>query len=324
MADNILKNEFMWEEKKAKKKLYKNWKLYASALGIIVIGSGTGLGIYYGINTNHSEITKIDLSTLELNKDPITGIENMTENDALNAFLENNNTITDLKDNVEVGTFTTPNYTSEGKLVVNAKENSKYNGNIEITINAIRKTDLSTLELNKDPITGIENMTENDALNAFLENNNTITDLKDNVEVGTFTTPNYTSEGKLVVNAKENSKYTGSIDITITMLTPPSDAEMAKEIAHTHYSITIQKGITLTEFYAKINPDFIQKSLPLKYKQYFNPILLKDIIVTDSNGTWISDANLSQEYPNSIYRLSGQYNNSYISGSIGYFSINFI
>ncbi|WP_250136262.1 hypothetical protein, partial [Spiroplasma attinicola] len=64
MADNIIKNEFMWEEEKSKKKLYKNWKLYAVALGIIVIGTGTGLGIYYGVNANHSEITKTTLNDL--------------------------------------------------------------------------------------------------------------------------------------------------------------------------------------------------------------------------------------------------------------------
>ncbi|MDQ7982705.1 MAG: hypothetical protein REH79_00610 [Spiroplasma sp.] len=52
MANNLIDSELILEEKKPKR-LYKNWKLYASALGIIVIGTGTGLGIYYGIESNN-------------------------------------------------------------------------------------------------------------------------------------------------------------------------------------------------------------------------------------------------------------------------------
>ncbi|MDQ7982653.1 MAG: hypothetical protein REH79_00330 [Spiroplasma sp.] len=57
MAENLIDQELLLQEKKKQKKLYKNWKLYASALGIVVIGTGTGLGIYYGVNGNNSSTT---------------------------------------------------------------------------------------------------------------------------------------------------------------------------------------------------------------------------------------------------------------------------
>ncbi len=216
MADNILKNEFMWQEQQKKKKLYKNWKLYAIALGIIVIGTGTGLGIYYGINTNHSEVTKIALNTL--NTSAISGKENMLEQDAFDTFIGNNQEkYTDLESNVEISSFRAPSYTLEGKLVVKAKANTtKYTGSVEITINAIGQTNLN--DLNLDTALKQSYTNQQDAFNEFLSNNSTITDLKDNIETGTFTIPTYTAEGKLIVNATTNGKYNGSLEVSIPKL----------------------------------------------------------------------------------------------------------
>lgn len=64
MTENGLKKENLQKEKK---KLYKNWKLYASSLGIIVIGLGVGLGIGLGIRTNNTE-TNIELTDQDIVK----------------------------------------------------------------------------------------------------------------------------------------------------------------------------------------------------------------------------------------------------------------
>jgi len=42
-----------------------------------------------------------------------------------------------------------------------------------------------------------------------------ISDLANNVESGTFTSSNYAVFGSLIINAKSNSKYSGTITITI-------------------------------------------------------------------------------------------------------------
>ncbi len=205
------------EEQQKKKKLYKNWKLYAIALGIIVIGAGTGLGIYYGINTNHSEVTKIALNTL--NTSAITGIENMLEQDAFDAFIGNNQEkYSDLETNVEISSFTAPSYASNGELIVKAKTNStKYSGKITITIKTIKQTALDTLNL-KATIAVDENATEEETFQVFLDKNKNILNdnlILDQVELSNFEAPKITTNGKLTITVKEgsNSKYTGSIEI---------------------------------------------------------------------------------------------------------------
>ncbi len=213
MADNILKNEFMWEEKKAKKKLYKNWKLYASALGIIVIGAGTGLGIYYGINGNHSEITKIDLSTL--NTSAITGTSlNMTEEEVFNAFKENNKD-KDLDFNKFDITITKyPGYDSDnGSFTITAKENTKYTGSTTITINGIVQTNINTLKHNS--IDYQDNMNENTVLEAFINQNSEAKLNKTDFTAKITKEANWGTEGETTITAKENTKYTGSTTITI-------------------------------------------------------------------------------------------------------------
>ncbi len=369
MADNILENEFMWQEQQKKKKLYKNWKLYAIALGIIVIGAGTGLGIYYGINTNHSEVTKIDLSNL--NTDSITGIENMSEQDAFNAFVSNSK-ITLEKENVEISNFIQPTYTTEGSVTIKAKENSKkYTGSITLTINAIKQIALSTLNLNFPTIQGIENMkaesafgiftyynptiaqyvevgtfiaptyttegsliinaikdskytgsvtvkinaigqtkleslnlntnltgtekiqndeTGQEAFNAFLEANSGITDLKDNVEVGTFIAPTYTTEGSLIINAIKDGKYTGSIKITYSVLQVSED-QIINEINQGNYQVQTTINSLVSSINEKITKDFIQKQLTGEIAKAFdgNKFTFNKITY---NGNDLEDADL--------------------------------
>ncbi len=207
-------------KKEENKKLYKNWKLYATALGALVIATGTGLGIYYGINTNHSEITKTNLNTIELNT-TILSTKNITAKDALKTFLTANESFSDLKDNVKIASFIAPTYTSEGKLVVNAKTNSKYSGNITITIAKLAQTDLNTFGLNTI-ITGTEviknDETGQEAFNAFLTVNNSWSNLSDFVDYNSFTSSTYTNTGSLTITAKANTMFTGSVTITITKI----------------------------------------------------------------------------------------------------------
>jgi len=58
-------NELLLQEgQKKKKQLYKNWKLYASALGIIVIGLSVGVGILGAKHNPTTSIAPINLNTL--------------------------------------------------------------------------------------------------------------------------------------------------------------------------------------------------------------------------------------------------------------------
>ena len=63
----------------------KKWKLYASALGIIVIGLGVGVGILATKHNPTTSIAPINLNTL--NTSTINGIENITADDAFKCLL---------------------------------------------------------------------------------------------------------------------------------------------------------------------------------------------------------------------------------------------
>ncbi len=203
------------QNEKVKEHLYKKWKLYAAALGIIIIITSTGLGVSLGVPWH--EIFS-NLNHLKLNKTAIPGKENMTAEDAFNAVLANNTKISDLKTNVELSSFIAPSYTTTGSLTIKAKPDGKYNGSVKIKITTIGQTKLSDLNLDTSAIDGKENMKAEDAFNVFLSNNSTISDLKNNVEAGTFTAPSYTTTGKLTVNAKTNSKYSGNVNVTINAI----------------------------------------------------------------------------------------------------------
>ncbi|MCL8209482.1 hypothetical protein [Spiroplasma attinicola] len=362
MAENLLKNEFMWEEQQKKKKLYKNWKLYAVALGIIVIGLGVGLGV--GLSTSHNQqTTPINLNTLN---NVISGREDMTEDDVFQAFVSNSK-ITLKQDNVEIsnftkptytndgaltitvkenskkytgsitltisaigqknlstldlkfpripgtenmniesvfgiftyynptiakyveaGTFTKPTYTTEGSLIINAIKDSKYTGNVTVKINAIGQTKLSDLELNIN-LTGTEAIqndeTGNIAFNAFLDANSTISDLKDNLEIGTFVAPTETTDGSLIINAITNSKYTGSIEVTITHLEITSQ-EIVTAINQIQYTAKVNFKSSIAELKATIVTEFIDTKLTGEIKKAYKAdnFTLNGIFNEDNTG----------------------------------------
>ena len=141
MAENLIKSELLLgaEQKKEKKKLYKNWKLYTSALGIIVIGTGTGLGIYYGLYAHHSAATTpVNLNNLELNT-TISGTEDSSDEQFFQTFLSENKNI--FGDNltlnqVELTNFEAVKVGQNGTLTITIKEgtNDKFTGSVDITL----------------------------------------------------------------------------------------------------------------------------------------------------------------------------------------------
>ena len=222
MADNIIKNEFMWEEgQKKKKQLYKNWKLYASALGIIVIGLGVGLGVGLGMQHNSptTPIAPINLSDLNLKTTIAKTVTSSSE--AWNAFINENSTITDLENNVEAGTFIPSDYAISGSLEITAKADSKYSGAITVNFSSLTQSPIDNGLLIKtiDGTEAIQNdETGNVAFNAFLTINNSWTNLKDLVEYSSFIKPTYTTNGSLTITAKANTPYYGDLKVSITKL----------------------------------------------------------------------------------------------------------
>ncbi len=69
MAEDLTKEILPIEEQKQEKKLlYKNWKIYATALGIITVGLAVGLGIGLGVqNSSHNTVSTEQKIVNEIN-----------------------------------------------------------------------------------------------------------------------------------------------------------------------------------------------------------------------------------------------------------------
>ncbi len=206
------KNEFLSEEKNKKSKKYIKSETLMLVLAIILIGTGTSLGIYYGIHANHSEATKTALSTFDTSAIP--GKENMTQEDAFKAFLNNNKNITDLKDNVNLS-FARPSKINTGWLIITARTNTKYSGEITITINIIGKTSLTDL-IKTTRIHSVNNNIQ--IITAFLGVNSTSGLTENDLEVTSFITATTTNTGLAIINAKTSSNYTGQVNVIIEVL----------------------------------------------------------------------------------------------------------
>ena len=189
-------------------------KKLLTILGSIGLTSTAAISVVACGTKNRSEV-KIDLNTLTLNKESITISEGMTKEDVFQAFLNNNKDVTDLEANVDL-TFNEPSYTTPGSLIIKAKANTAYTGSIIITINAIGQTSLNDLHLKT--LLSLPVTNQQAAFDSFIKLNSEVSDLRDNLEIENFTAPDYNQTGSLEVEAKPNTKYSGTLTITIPEL----------------------------------------------------------------------------------------------------------
>ena len=207
------------EAKQVKKQLYKNWKLYAAALGIVTIGLSVGLGVGLGTTGHHELDAKIDLNAIDLNteisSDPTDKISDL--NAIIQKFLDNNSKINDFKNDVDfsIGDYQLPNWGHSGYMKITGI--GRYKGTVTVIFSAWEQKNLETF--NQQALVGSINMTEADAYNAFIANNQDLdlSDLRDNVNLA-FTSPTYNTNGLLVITAKTNLKYIKSIAINIEVI----------------------------------------------------------------------------------------------------------
>jgi len=90
---------------------------------------------------------------------------------AFDLFIKSNSNIGDLKDDLEIISFNTPDYNQTGSLTIATKVDGKYIGTLTIMIPELIKTDIIHFVTNTT-IQGTENMTVDQAFEAFLEANN--------------------------------------------------------------------------------------------------------------------------------------------------------
>ena len=217
------------EAKQVKKQVYKNWKLYAATLGIVTIGLSVGLGVGLGGITGEQAVVKKDLNKLNLDTtivlEPDTTIAGVQS--LFDEFLKNNPEFAnDLKNNVDllISEYQLPNWGVAGYMKIAGK--GQYKGTITITFPAWPKQ-VALNTLNATAITGIDNMTEEDAFNVFISNNQDLdlSDLRANVNL-LYTAPDYENLGLLRIIAKPNTKYIETINIPINILSKKNFDEL--------------------------------------------------------------------------------------------------
>ena len=195
--------------------------------GSLVINANSEDKYQGSVTVNFAEIKQTNLNTL--NKSAITGSEKMDEDAAFEVFLKNNNSITELKDSVVTSEYSKPTYTTPGSLTITAKLGTKYTGSITIVVTAIGQTALTDLHLNLEVDKVYTKQQE--AFDAFIKLNPEVSDLRDNLEIESFTAPSKNSFGELSVKAKPDSKYSGSVKVNLNNIINLDDLSLETNIA---------------------------------------------------------------------------------------------
>ncbi len=177
---------------------------------------------YEGIPLKISILGKKAIALNSLKNDAILGKEKMTEDDALQEFLNKNNSISDslteFRKFVKVQ-LVPPEFVGGGMLTISALPNSdnKYSGKIEVPVKEIGQTNWDALVFAK---TVSSDTTKENALQAFIDANKTAyPDLEGNVELieDSFVSPGWgTKTGSYEIKAINHGKYSGN-DLTITI-----------------------------------------------------------------------------------------------------------
>ena len=128
---------------------------------------------------------------------------------AFDSFIELNSEVSDLRDNLKITGFTAPNLDQTGTLIVAAsKADAKYSGTLTITI-----PELAGL-LTNTTIQGNKLMSKADAFQAFLTANSSWEGLDTVVDADSYQAPS-DEDGYLIVKAKANAQFTGSVTIVV-------------------------------------------------------------------------------------------------------------
>jgi len=131
---------------------------------------------------------------------------------------------------LKANSFTPSDFDNSGSYTIVANATGKYTGEVVVTISQMAKLELSNLEgLNKEVAS---DTTEGNALLVFLDQNKeNYSDLEGNVALkdGTFVASAPGNSGSYTIVANATGKYTGEVNVTISV-PAPKDANEAVDI----------------------------------------------------------------------------------------------
>ncbi|XP_026466043.1 uncharacterized protein LOC113369631 [Ctenocephalides felis] len=134
-----------------------------------------------------------------------------TEETVLNEIIRLNEEIT--SEHVEIKNFITASEIKNGSAELHAKTDSKYTGQVNITITAKDKIALDSKITNKE-VNDNKFNTEKAVLDEIIKQNKDVT--ANDVEIKKFKAASERTAGSAELHAKADSKYTGKVNIIIT------------------------------------------------------------------------------------------------------------
>ncbi|WP_250136816.1 hypothetical protein, partial [Mesoplasma whartonense] len=213
------------------------------------------------------------------------------QQEAFDAFIKLNPEVSDLRDNLEIESFTAPSKNSFGELSVKAKPDSKYSGSVKVNLNNIINLDDLSLETN---IAVPLESTQEEVFKVFLEKNSDV--FKDNllnldeVFLETFQAPKYSVNGRLNIVAKLDSQYRGTVELRLRyILTKDNFAAAIKDLSDNDLlQPTVWSGY-LTQL----------GNLAVRFKEFLN-WELKEFCDYAKNITTVYVNNWAWNFPNGV------------------------
>ncbi|WP_168104621.1 hypothetical protein, partial [Spiroplasma platyhelix] len=135
-------------------------------------------------------------------------------NDAVKVLEEIEAKNLEVKGAIEINDFKAATQIQNGSAVVRAKANTKFTGEVIITIKSLDKTELSDVIKN----TEVDGNIANDAAKVLEEIEAKNSEVNGAIEINDFKAATNLENGSAIISAKSNTKFTGKVNIIVTTI----------------------------------------------------------------------------------------------------------
>ncbi|MBE4703946.1 hypothetical protein HER12_000183 [Spiroplasma platyhelix PALS-1] len=205
-----------------------NFKKILSSISLLAVAVPSALSVVACGAKEDKAIPKIELDTVIKDKE----VDGNIVNDADKVLQEIEAKNAEVKGAVTIKDFKAATQLQVGSAVIVAKPDTKFTGEVSITIKTLAKTQLSDVLKNKE-VDG--DTTEATVVDQVLKNNSDSNVQKTDLQVVEFKPAGLGVQGSAVLGATKNSKFTGQVVIEIT-----AQEKISLESVLTNRKVTIE------------------------------------------------------------------------------------
>ncbi|WP_338987625.1 hypothetical protein [Spiroplasma endosymbiont of Dasysyrphus albostriatus] len=250
-----------------------NYKKILIATGVLVVVAAATTTIAVVATKSTKSEAKKELSSI-ITKLEVDGNKFNTEKAVLDEIIKQNKDVT--ANDVEIKNFISASEIKNGSAELYAKADSKYTGQVNITITAKDKIALDSKITNKE-VDGNKFNTEKAVLDEIIKQNKDVT--ANDVEIKNFKAASEGTAGSAELHAKADSKYAGKVNIIITKI-DTEEEKLEKIIKKIKTAADKERyGKEYVKAYKEYFA-FLQKSIEAKFK--IDPWII-DVKPTETN-----------------------------------------